>query len=284
MNIRNLSMLLIASLLSWMHTYSQDKVVLNVVYEFSYVRDLSARNMPYKTNMVLSLGKSSSRYGTENVYNSKMKKNVEKKAVISSAPKPTVTVAGGPLLIVSKYGAVINEEIIKDIDREKMNVYATMGFKTYNVRADIPKIAWQIHPDKKMIGKYNCQKATGACGGRTYTAWFSPDLPFRDGPWRLSGLPGLILEAQDEKNEISFVFKEMNRSGGEETTTSFLANDNCIRTNMKSYLKTKAAFEKDPESIMAAMAPNARVAVRNLDNPKDKTARKVKKYNPIELN
>ena len=282
--MKNCIILMIALVFINNNIYSQERVSLNVIYEFSYVRDLAARDNPYKTNMVLSLGKSTSRYCTEKLYNNKTKKDIEKNVSRqSTAPKPTVVVAGGPLLIINKYGAIINEEVIKDIANEKMNLYASMGFKTYSIDEELPKIDWKIQPDKKVIGNYNCQKATGTFGGRVYTVWFAPDLAFRDGPWKLSGLPGLILEAQDQKKEISFVYKGISRNtDNEEKTASFLINDGCIKTNIKSYLKTKEAFEKDPETIMSAMAPNAKLAVRNLDDPEDKTAKKIKNYNPLE--
>lgn len=265
--------------------YSQERVSVNVVYGFTYVRDLADRNDPYKADMVLSLGKNTSRYCTEKLYEDKTKKNSERKASAeNTATRPTIVVAGGPLLLVNKYGAIINEEVIKDISNEKMSICASMGFKSYEIDDKLPKIDWKIEQDKKLIGKYNCQRATGSFGGRIYTAWFTTDLPFRDGPWKLSGLPGLILEAQDQKKELCFSFKEISRNISEqEKTNSFFLNDGCIKVSMKSYIKAKEAFEKDPEAIMAAMAPNAKLMVRNIDDPDGRSAKKITTYNPMEL-
>lgn len=54
---------------------------------------------------------------------------------------------------------------------------------------------WTLQVEWDTICGYPCQKAEGEYGGRTWTAWFAESLPSRFGPWRLGGLPGLILRA-----------------------------------------------------------------------------------------
>lgn len=55
-----------------------------------------------------------------------------------------------------------------------------------------------------MVKKRVDEKATTVFRGRTYEAWFTPDIPVSDGPWKFSGLPGLILEVHDSKNHYVF--------------------------------------------------------------------------------
>lgn len=43
---------------------------------------------------------------------------------------------------------------------------------------------------------YECVMAESDYHGRRWRAWFSPDLPLPFGPWKLHGLPGLILKAE----------------------------------------------------------------------------------------
>ncbi|PKP22106.1 MAG: GLPGLI family protein, partial [Bacteroidetes bacterium HGW-Bacteroidetes-22] len=40
--------------------------------------------------------------------------------------------------------------------------------------------------------------------GRDYIAWFAPDLPISEGPYKFSGLPGLILEVTDTHSNFHF--------------------------------------------------------------------------------
>ena len=57
---------------------------------------------------------------------------------------------------------------------------------------------WMIRQDSvKQIAGYPCQLAYCHFRGRTWEAWFTTDIPMGNGPWKLSGLPGLILEAYD---------------------------------------------------------------------------------------
>ena len=69
---------------------------------------------------------------------------------------------------------------------------------------DIPKINWEIHNDTMRVADYICQKATCHFRGRDYIAWFTPDIPIDNGPWKLGGLPGLILKASDRDDKYCF--------------------------------------------------------------------------------
>jgi GLPGLI family protein len=60
---------------------------------------------------------------------------------------------------------------------------------------------WQLVAEEKMIGGIPCSKAVGFFKGRGYTAWYAPSVANSDGPWKLGGLPGMILEAYDDHDD-----------------------------------------------------------------------------------
>lgn len=66
------------------------------------------------------------------------------------------------------------------------------------VTDNYPELNWVISTEKKNVIGYSCLKATANYRGRTWVAWFSPDIAMPYGPWKLHGLPGLILEAYDK--------------------------------------------------------------------------------------
>ena len=64
---------------------------------------------------------------------------------------------------------------------------------------------WQLQEGTDTVAGYDCQKATLNFRGRNYTAWFTTEIPISEGPWKLFGLPGLILKVEDSEKLFSFV-------------------------------------------------------------------------------
>ena len=79
----------------------------------------------------------------------------------------------------------------------------------YIIKEKRPKIKWVLLEDTKKIGSFLCKKAIGDFRGRKYTAWYSQDLPIPYGPWKLQGLPGVIVRVYDEKKEVQFLLKSV---------------------------------------------------------------------------
>lgn len=63
----------------------------------------------------------------------------------------------------------------------------------------LPEISWSLCEEEREICGYKCMKATGQFRGRSYEAWFAPKLPSPAGPWKIQGLPGVILSVQDSE-------------------------------------------------------------------------------------
>ena len=80
------------------------------------------------------------------------------------------------------------------------------------VEEPLTNIKWEITNQQKELSGYTVTKATTSFRGRDYTAWFTNKIPVKAGPWKLQGLPGLILEAYDTEQEIYFAAKKITKT------------------------------------------------------------------------
>ena len=85
-----------------------------------------------------------------------------------------------------------------------LTVSSCMINMEYAYTEAIPSIEWHILPDTLTVMGYVCQKATAVFRGRQWDVWFSLSLPFGSGPWKFSGLPGLVLRAEDRDRLFEF--------------------------------------------------------------------------------
>lgn len=63
----------------------------------------------------------------------------------------------------------------------------------------VSELKWNFTEKSKTLEGYRCILATTEFRCREYHAWFTPDIPIPYGPWKLHGLPGLIIEAYDKE-------------------------------------------------------------------------------------
>ena len=63
---------------------------------------------------------------------------------------------------------------------------------------------WQLQDGDSIVCGYLCNKAISTFRGRTWTVWYTLDLPYSDGPWKFCGLPGLVLYAYDSEDKFRF--------------------------------------------------------------------------------
>lgn len=120
------------------------------------------------------------------------------------------------------------------------------------------KLNWKILDEKQKIGEYNTQKATTEFGGRKWTAWFSSDIPFQDGPYKFWGLPGLIVKIEDADKDYSWVLQgnkkinEYNEFSYMETLAQATGGKPKELTREK-FDKTFNEFKKDPFASVRPM-------------------------------
>lgn len=96
-----------------------------------------------------------------------------------------------------------NYAVFKNIPEGKLTYTTEMG-KSLKYEEKMPEIAWKYEDGDTIIAEYPCQKATTDFMGRHWTVWYTMEIPVSDGPWKLNGLPGLIMAACESDGYFSF--------------------------------------------------------------------------------
>ena len=153
-------------------------------------------------------------------------------------------------------------KITKEYPTMKVNFSERMLNSVFGYNEE-PKFNWKISNDKQKIGEYEAQKATTEFGGRKWTAWFTESIPFPDGPYKFSGLPGLIVKIEDAEKNFSWVltankplkeFEELSYS--EKLSAQFGARNDVTIINRDKFESSFEEYKKDPfASIRAQITP-----------------------------
>ncbi len=87
----------------------------------------------------------------------------------------------------------VSSNIYKDFNSKELYENNKMKPKLF-IKDSIQTFPWVLSKEESTILGYKVRKATYTNPTQTVEAWYAPDLPFRDGPSRFNGLPGLILK------------------------------------------------------------------------------------------
>ncbi|OQP42752.1 hypothetical protein A4H97_11340 [Niastella yeongjuensis] len=231
-----------------------EPVQVTVTYQFIHINDTNHRENPIKENLSLCVGEHSSKY-TNAINEVYLWKSVQAKRMMPTVPPEKRYVAKGtPPAFV--YGPGYTYDCLFQYQKDKkLYKVAQVGAIYYLIESPLPKINWKLDKETRTIGDYTCQKAVGDFAGRTYTAWFTTALPFRSGPWKLNGLPGLILEASDSRNEVSFLYKTISKDTAYRDT-ELIYKDDLVKAGEKAYEHAFDTYLNDPMGVVIAQRPD----------------------------
>lgn len=97
----------------------------------------------------------------------------------------------------------------KDLYSNEFFVESEVVNKPFLYRDEIPTINWTFEKGSEKILNYDCNIATAKFRGRNYKVWYAKEIPVPIGPWKLGGLPGLILKVDGDKGEYTFEATEL---------------------------------------------------------------------------
>lgn len=180
-------------------------------------------------------------------------------------------------------------EIYKNFDRRDASSYTVIKnnkdknlkcydrvFTDYYVYEDTPIFNWKILKEKKTICGYICQRAMTSFRGREWTAYYAIDIPKSDGPWKFSGLPGLIMQVSDKTGEHFFSAISI----GNSKDNIYEKEREYFKTSRQQFNKQLQNFKNNARNVISGsqLAPRDPKTGKELEVPKRKMF-----YNPIEL-
>ncbi|MGL5937152.1 MAG: GLPGLI family protein [Phocaeicola sp.] len=146
------------------------------------------------------------------------------------------------------------ERVYKNFPTGKVTVFNHFSLMHWRCEEDWEQPTWHLVDSVKQVLNYDCQFATTHYRGRTWYAWFTVDIPVSEGPWKLCGLPGLILEAFDERRDYSFVATAIYTQNIEDVGIYDYGNHSWAKTTREKYYKTWDDAIRENLSVKMAAA------------------------------
>ena len=255
-------------------TKAIDKIKYEITYRTQSVKDTTARDENGKyvyrqDDMRLEVGEMVSYFysPTKRAYDEGLLKLVKPGDVAKSNVSKSNVSRGN-----------ITMNFFRNYPKGKTTYIDKVLSEKFRIEEPMEQPKWEIVADStKKILNYDCQMARTTFKGRQWTAWFATDIPLDNGPWKLCGLPGLILRASDAQQQYIFDCVGMKQTDGTADLLYNLKFDEYTKSTMKEFkeVQTKAV----PQDFFAAKG------IRIIEVPEEMKAEFQKKFSkPISSN
>ena len=244
---------------------------LLVQYDLTAYIDTTNKENPVKETMMLEIGKNLSKFYSYPRY---VLDSVFAADVANKASQETI----------NEHLQQYNKGRISEVT---VNGYPSGKVTTLDEVGGLSKIRceearelpqWSIAEDTTHILSYLCQKATCHYKGRKWTAWYTTEIPLSEGPWKLYGLPGMILKAEDSEGHYSFIALGVEKA---HTNRPILYKGKTFESmNRKTYNKVHERFYDDPVGFVNGCRPG--VTMKVTDEHGNPMRPRGLPHNPIE--
>ena len=206
------------------------------IYEYKLIKDSTNKDDVRSEMMFLDTSKEGSRYYSYTAFHSDslIRVNLEQQLK-----------ATGQIQIKSDMKKeAVRYTVSKNYPDYKTYLHNRIGTDNYKILED-RKLKWNILNDKEKIGIWQTQKASLDFAGRQWMAWFTTEIPLQDGPYKFSGLPGLIVKMEDKTGSHILELKGIKTIDKLGETSAFKPKNEIV-LNTKQYEKVIKEFQNDP--------------------------------------
>jgi len=228
------------------------------IYDYKFVADSTNKADVKSEMMYLDISEKGSKFYSREVYVSD--------SIMTATYEKEIKATGSMNVIMkpmTRRGSV-RYKIYKNYPNFETYSLSRIGMDQYKIWDKRP-ISWKILSEKQKIGNWETQKATTEFAGRKWTAWFTEELPFQDGPYKFRGLPGLIVKLEDATQSHVFELKAVGKYKEEvQKVSDFVGNNKEIEINQEQYKKLFLEERNDPaKSLKMAVANGAVLQFRD---------------------
>lgn len=248
-----------------------DEVLFTVQYRTTMVGDTLKPDKKIEETMMLKVGPKSSVYYSYTRFHADSLIEADK-------------AAGASQDVISEHlkqagGGFVNYQVYKNYPAGKTTLLDVLAASRFRSEEPSERPEWTLLPDTATVLTYLCRKATCRFRGRDYEAWYTPEISRSEGPWKLQGLPGLILKAADSRGHYTFVCTGIEKARQDETIR--FTGSEYEPITRKDLAKVHKRYATDPIGFLKETSPNMQVTITGEDGrpmrPKNTP------YNPIEL-
>lgn len=173
-------------------TDSLDRERLRITYLVS-VKTVVPGPVTSSSTWVLQLGSRFSRFVCRDRY--------EADSLMKASPRNLISISkcysrGDPYFFFDAY--------YRNYTTSSIQVTGRIGSDDFLYNDPLPGFTWTIKDSTQTICGYTCRLAKCYFRGRYYAAWFTEEIPISAGPWKMSGLPGVILFLEEDSGQYSF--------------------------------------------------------------------------------
>ncbi|MEG1563970.1 MAG: GLPGLI family protein [Bacteroides sp.] len=249
-----------------------DQTVFSLQYEVDGCID-TIKQKRFRETMMLEVGKQASKFYSYTKY---VADSVFAADVANRASQETINAHA------TQYGqSRLNEQTYKRYPIGKVTTLNEIAGDINRLRCEEieeqPK--WTLSEDTLTILSYSCRKAECRFKGRKWTAWFTTEIPSSEGPWKLGGLPGLILKAADSQGHYNFTCTGIEQCHSYRPL--FFNGKDYEPVNRKAYNKIHERYYADPVGFITGSNPSVRISMKDEHGNKAANPKKLP-YNPIE--
>lgn len=256
---------------------AQEKAVYRITYDCHALYDKTPQT--YRWN--LDIGNSTAVF-----YNPNHRKHEE--AFQSMQKTDDITVLMNSIKqLGSKYPNRSNLEVLIGAPEKETYTYINkLGLDDiFMYEEHLPDIHWELTDSTKTVCSYPCHQAIASVYGRTWSVWYSTELPMPYGPYILGGLPGLILEASDTEEIFHFTCVGI-ETVHDDTTIALNGEKEAVKCTRKKYLELRKSIASQTYSEIATnVLSGAGKIVKITDaSGKDITHQKQSTKNYLDIN